>query len=513
MAAEGAAAVAVAESQKQPPVKEEKVEEEDDGKFNPKVKSLKVAADAPFFPAVGDLEGVEALKCRVWKTFEDPECASMALYMNIFVLFLILSSAVVAVIETIPGLHNRTKMVWFGVEAFYVGNFTLEFLLRFWACPDKNEFVNGGMNWVDIISIIPFYIELILAELLDLNLKFLRILRLGRALRLVKLIRYSVGMQMITHCLATSGDALQLFGFIFSALFIVCSSGIYYAERGEYRPNECVVGRNGGPDCYYRQHPISKQFSISPFQSVPDSIWWCIVTLTTVGYGDAFPITYFGQLIGFVTQMLGVLCLALPLSIIGSNFHEIRQELKDMEARGWAEEEEEEEEIDTPCDAADRIGDACEEAEKMQDLIASMCKSVDFLIQLQAMGTQDPAALVGTEVEHSPLYVSPQAEAAATPEPTPEEEAAGIDAAVELELMALESELGVDGRITPPADRPPSPDPAAPSENGGMSNGAAGLGVVTTAGQVHVLEPFHVDTLEKLVKEALKQTTDLYKQL
>ena len=78
-------------------------------------------------------------------------------------------------------------------------------------------------------------------------------------------------------------------------------------------------------------YPSSKDFvctlqkTRSPFQSIPEAFWWCVVTLTTVGYGDDYPVTYIGQVFGVLTQLVGVVTLALPLSIIGSNFIDERQ--------------------------------------------------------------------------------------------------------------------------------------------------------------------------------------------
>ena len=99
-------------------------------------------------------------------------------------------------------------------------------------CSNDCEFPLRALNIIDLASILPFYIELALKDL-GVDLRMLRILRLGRALRLVKLARYSEGMQMISVTMAESSDALQLFSFIFLALRILCASMIYYTERGK----------------------------------------------------------------------------------------------------------------------------------------------------------------------------------------------------------------------------------------------------------------------------------------
>jgi len=110
-------------------------------------------------------------------------------------------------------------------------------------------------------------------------------------------------------------DALQLFFFLLTIVLVVCSSAIYYTERGEF---------NESFRYWERTDPLTNRAERSPFQSIPQSFWWCLVTLTTVGYGDTYPITYPGQVVGCITMLLGLVMLALPLSIIGTNFIEER---------------------------------------------------------------------------------------------------------------------------------------------------------------------------------------------
>jgi len=198
---------------------------------------------------------------------------------------------------------------------------------------------------------------------------------------------------MISHCLAASMDALQLFGILFFLLIAVCASAIYYAERGEYCSRNgvlCGSDFDGDDGLYYRTNPISETSEVSPFQSVPDSVWWCIVTLTTVGYGDVAPVSYGGQIVGFITQMLGVLCLAMPLSIIGANFHEIRQaNAKEADAQSEALEQAVDTDEDEPrhnvMDAIDDVVTVAEEAEKMIDVTVVMCQSLDLISQFMQL--------------------------------------------------------------------------------------------------------------------------------
>jgi len=226
------------------------------------------------------------------------------------------------------------------------------------------------MNWIDVISILPFYADLIIQTIdPDADLRMLKILRLARSLRLVKLFRYSAGMQMIAHCLAASSDALQLFTLIFLLLIVVCASAMYYSERGSY--NEVTKK-------YSRYNPLTEQDEENPFESVPASLYWCIVTLTTVGYGDYFPITDPGRVVGFITILCGVVVLAMPLSIIGSNFHETQAQLKDLET----EKEKKPPQIANPIDGLHDCADASEAADDLLELSVTLGDTIHLMMEL-----------------------------------------------------------------------------------------------------------------------------------
>jgi len=173
-------------------------------------------------------------------------------------------------------------------------------------------------------------------------LTWLRILRIGRALRMIKLGRYSGGIKLISNSLQKSSDALQLFGGIFTVLCIAFGSAMYILERGRY---------NYDTGLYEVTSLITGRTSVSKFQSVPSSMWWCIVTFTTTGYGDMVPVTPLGYFLGIMAQLTGVIMLALPLSILGATFHEERAR---MASEGGAQDEEGEE---GAIEATDKIVD------------------------------------------------------------------------------------------------------------------------------------------------------------
>jgi len=154
----------------------------------------------------------------VWDVFEDTEGSQLSSYINYWIMLLIICSAIVAILETIPSIHKAYEKIWFAFEFFFVANFTIEFLLRIVSCPDKLVFLRTVMNYIDFIAILPFYLD-VAARLLQSgtappNLGFLRILRLSRAAKLIKMTKYSQGIRLVGNAMANSVDALQLFGLL-----------------------------------------------------------------------------------------------------------------------------------------------------------------------------------------------------------------------------------------------------------------------------------------------------------
>lgn len=285
----------------------------------------------PFWPRTRGAPGLERCMFAVWDVFEDTEGSRLANYVNGWIMLLIISSAIIAVIETIPDIHKSQETTWNNLEHFFVANFTLEFLCRLISCPSQKLFWTTGMNYVDVIAIIPYWVDviyqLITSDSSSLDISFLRILRLGRAFRLVKLGRYSQGVRLVTNAMSASLDALKLFLLVLVLVVVVFSSAIYYTERGEW---------NEYQELYYRRDPNTGEMETHPstFQSIPASFWWSITTLTTVGYGDMYPFTTEGKIMGTCTILVGLVMLALPLSILGTNFVEERMK---MVAAGGAE--------------------------------------------------------------------------------------------------------------------------------------------------------------------------------
>lgn len=263
-------------------------------------------------------QGRQSLRLAVWDVFNDPESCKAAQVVMIWVMSLIIISTIAFVAESMPEFHVRGgpdptwPEFWDTMETVIVLQFSLEYLARLVVCSsyDASYFVAAArfiiepMNVVDLVAILPWYLELL--GLAGSGSAILRVFRLARVVRIFKLGKYAAGLQMFARTLLASADALLLLVFIISITTILFASMIYYAERGEWSTTN-------------EQWEVTAD-TPTQFTSIPAAFWWCLVTLTTVGYGDVVPKTLAGMLVAVATMVCGVLTIALPVSIVGSNF-------------------------------------------------------------------------------------------------------------------------------------------------------------------------------------------------
>jgi voltage-gated potassium channel len=191
-------------------------------------------------------------------------------------------------------------------EVFSVGIFSLEYLLRIWACVcdsrfrhpffGRLRFMLRPLTLIDLISILPFYLPF-----LGIDLRSLRALRLFRILWIFKTARYYSSLTLIRHVLTSKREELLLTFALMMALLVAASSVMFYCEN-EAQPQL--------------------------FSSIPATMWWGVTTLTTVGYGDMCPITAAGKICASVISIIGVGMFALPTGILGAGFIEEMQRKK-----------------------------------------------------------------------------------------------------------------------------------------------------------------------------------------
>lgn len=211
---------------------------------------------------------------------------------------LILLNIAAFVAQTVPSFQTAYGPQFAIFEICSVAIFTIEYALRLWTAVEM-PFLKRLSPWkarmtlalrpallIDLAAILPFY----LGMFLSIDLRVLRALRL---LRFFKLSRYSPAMHTLLRVLANERKALIGAGLLLMTVVLFASTGIYYIEG------------NAQPD---------------KFGSVPDSAWWAIATLTTVGYGDVAPITPFGKVFGSIVMVTGLCILALPVAIISAGF-------------------------------------------------------------------------------------------------------------------------------------------------------------------------------------------------
>jgi voltage-gated potassium channel len=208
----------------------------------------------------------------------------------IFIQFLIILSVVTFSIETLPDLKLQTRVILNSIEICCVVIFTLEYLARIYVADKKVKFIFSFFGLIDFFAILPFYLSF------GVDLRSLRVLRLFRIFRLLKLVRYNKAIRHFTQAMVMAREQIILFMSITLVLIYFAAVGIYYFEN-EAQPEY--------------------------FSSIFDSLWWSIVTLTTVGYGDVYPITIGGRVFTFFILLIGLGIVAIPTGIISSSLTKV----------------------------------------------------------------------------------------------------------------------------------------------------------------------------------------------
>ena len=214
-------------------------------------------------------------------------------YFAFFIQFLIIVSLITFSIETLPDLHSSIKTVLNYLEITIVIIFTIEYILRILVADKKIGFILSFFGIIDLVSILPFYLST------GVDLRTLRIFRLLRLIRILKLFRYNQAIKRFHRALMIAKEELILFSFVALILLYLSAVGIYYFEN------------TAQPD---------------QFKSVFHSLWWALATLTTVGYGDVFPVTAGGRIFTFFVLMLGLGIVAVPTGLFASALSQARNE-------------------------------------------------------------------------------------------------------------------------------------------------------------------------------------------
>ncbi|XP_016976418.1 potassium voltage-gated channel protein Shaw isoform X3 [Drosophila rhopaloa] len=269
----------------------------------------------------GTISWWQEMKPRIWSLFDEPYSSNAAKTIGVVSVFFICISILSFCLKThpdmrVPYVRNITVKTangsngWFldktqtnaHIAFFYIecvcnAWFTFEILVRFISSPNKCEFIKSSVNIIDYIATLSFYIDLVLqrfASHLE-NADILEFFSIIRIMRLFKLTRHSSGLKILIQTFRASAKELTLLVFFLVLGIVIFASLVYYAERIQPNPH-------------------------NDFNSIPLGLWWALVTMTTVGYGDMAPKTYIGMFVGALCALAGVLTIALPVPVIVSNF-------------------------------------------------------------------------------------------------------------------------------------------------------------------------------------------------
>ena len=201
--------------------------------------------------------------------------------------------------ETLPDLPDwaRTFLSWIEIATVLI--FTIEYLLRLSAAEKKSGFVFSFFGIIDLIAILPFYLTLVGGLFPGADLRSIRIIRLLRIFRILKLARYSRAINRFHRAFLAAKEEIVLYFAVTLIMLYFAAVGIYFFEH-DAQPEQ--------------------------FKSIIHSFWWAIATLTTVGYGDSFPVTAGGRMFTFFILMLGLGVVSVPAGLVATALEQARAE-------------------------------------------------------------------------------------------------------------------------------------------------------------------------------------------
>lgn len=252
------------------------------------------------------------MRKRAWEIVEKTDNRDhTGRIFSVFIFSLIILNVMCIMLESVERIGSYFT-VWFRIfEFFSVAIFTVEYAVRLWSCVESEEyrspflgrlrFAFRFMSIIDLLAFLPFYLPLI-----TLDLRFLRLLRIFRIFRILKIAKYTTSLNLITRVFSSKKEELFI-SILFMALLLVLSSCIMYACEFESQPEV--------------------------YSSIPATMWWSVATLTTVGYGDVYPVTTLGRFLGGIISILGICMFALPTGILGSGFIEEFQKGKEVSVK------------------------------------------------------------------------------------------------------------------------------------------------------------------------------------
>lgn len=214
---------------------------------------------------------------------------------DISIQILIILSIIAFSIETIPNLEANTISLLNKFEIFSISIFTIEYLIRIYTADKKLSYVFSFFGIIDLLTILPFFLSFFI------DLRSLKAFRLFRLFRLLKLVKYSKTLDKFQKALYNAKEEFIIFFILTIIMFYLASVGIYYFEN--------------------KAQPEA-------FSSIFDSMWWAVATLTTVGYGDVYPITVGGKIFTTIMLLIGLGIVGIPAGIVASALSKVNEDSK-----------------------------------------------------------------------------------------------------------------------------------------------------------------------------------------
>ena len=218
------------------------------------------------------------------------------------IMALIALNVCTSILETEESIRTLSPAFFVWIENFSVLVFSLEYVGRLWCCTVDPRYAHPlwgrlraaaqPMAIIDLLAIAPFYLQALIP---NLDLRFVRALRLFRLFRIFKLGRWSESFQTIVHVLQSRYEELAVSMLIVAIATVLCGSTMWMIEA-DAQPEH--------------------------FRSIPAGIWWAIISITTIGYGDVAPVTPLGKAVGGIIAVLGICIFALPVGVLGAGFVE-----------------------------------------------------------------------------------------------------------------------------------------------------------------------------------------------
>lgn len=254
------------------------------------------------------------IRYRIFQIIEENEDGDKAsVVFDWFIAGLIIINVLSVILDTFSGIPQPIRLFFSYVDIFSLAIFTVEYILRLWTATYKypgvstsialKKHVFSFMAIIDLLAILPFYLPFVFS----LDLRILRMIRLLRLLRLLKITRYTTALSTVTSVFKRKSAQLISSMFVVLILMVIASVMMYGIE------NEAQ------PDV---------------FKNAFSGLWWAVATMTTVGYGDIYPITVLGKIFGVLIAILGIGFFAVPTGIISAGFVEEMSNDKDVTNEG-----------------------------------------------------------------------------------------------------------------------------------------------------------------------------------